>query len=79
MVTLENIRRTPIGVKCEYNPEGSGMFGTIEIKNDGTLEIKRSPFSNAWGEEYAKRAVKRLQEIVSRGGQLPPRAIVMWY
>jgi hypothetical protein len=78
MVNLRNIEKTKMGIAADYEPEGLGIIGHIELNKDGRV-VKSEPI------EYEKKYPSHFNHAVIELGRLmlndnpPKNKLIMWY
>lgn len=80
MLRLKNLRINDGILYGDYDPESSGLTGSIAIRvSDG--EIVNAVYSeyDKPFHSYFNHAISRMRELVSNQESIPEEVLVMWY
>ena len=80
MLKLKNLRIIYCILYGDYDPESSGLIGSIAIRvSDG--EIVNAVYSeyDKPFHSYFNHAISRMRELVSNQESIPEEVLVMWY
>ena len=80
MLKLKNIRTNEGILYGDYDPESSGLIGSVAIRvSDGKIvNAVYSEYDKPF-QTYFNHAVSRMRELASDQESIPAEVLVMWY
>lgn len=79
MLKLKNIKRNNGIISAEYDPENSGIFGTVSIdaKSGEVIESNASEYDKDFP-VYLNHAISGLEKLAAQEN-IPEEKLIMWH